>query len=681
MKTTTLRMSFFLFAGLLTMSSYGQVKPKAKTFGRPVTEVARCATTEYEQLLQQKYPKRATQQQFEEWLAPRVEAAKARRLTPPPGTTQVVTIPVVVHVIHSGDAVGVDENIADAQVLSQITVLNQDFRRMVGTPGHNTNPVGADMEIEFCLAQRDPAGIYTSGIIRYALGNDQGWEMEDVELLKAQTQWDPSKYLNIWVVDAIYIGGFFELAGYAQFPTMSGLPGLDDTGLPTSANTDGVVVAASCFGSEAIYPAGNYMPGRNMGRTASHEIGHFFGLRHIWGDESDCTGTDFCADTPVAADANSGCPGPNYDSCPSSPGFDMIENYMDYTDDSCQNIFTQNQKDRMQAVLANSPRRVSLITSDGCMPGITYDNDGSLNIQGINPGCETAFAPQVVLRNAGNNTLVSATINYSIDDEPQSTYNWSGSLANGVETTIQLPEMTAASGDHTFNVSIATVNGVEDEAPSNDTKSQVFTIADAFNTNQVIVTILTDNFGDETLWALVDANEEKIAGNVDFNNIFNSEFYNDNQLYTITVNIPATGCYTFGIFDLAADGICCGHGDGYYRIETADGILIAEGGQFGEMDMREFRVNTTLGINNPAGAMEGIMVYPNPTSNVLTISVPDSSVLPQGYTIYNSLGQVVTVGKVSGYQQSIDVAAYAKGVYLIKIDGDTGSKTLQFIKQ
>ncbi len=106
-----------------------------------------------------------------------------------------------------------------------------------------------------------------------------------------------------------------------------------------------------------------------MGRSASHEIGHFFGLRHIWGDTGDCaTADDYCDDTPTALAANYGCQ-IGLDSCPESEGLDMIENYMDYTDDACLNTFTQNQKDRMQAVLANSPRRKTLTTADSCTPG------------------------------------------------------------------------------------------------------------------------------------------------------------------------------------------------------------------------------------------------------------------------------------------------------------------------
>ncbi|AWH84040.1 hypothetical protein HYN59_02455 [Flavobacterium album] len=677
-----MKLNFTIKAGLLglafiSLGANAQTHP-AKRFGKPV-EFAKCGVTEYESLLQRKDPQRANKQQFEQWIAPKVAEAKARRLQKSgQNTNTVVTIPVVVHVIHNGDPVGTNENIADGQILSQITVLNQDFRKMLNTPGYNDNPVGADLEIEFCMAQRDPAGLNTSGIIRYELGSDEGWDMEDVEVLKTQTQWDPTKYLNLWVVNEIYVGGFLQLAGYAQFPTDSGLDGLDD-GTPVTANTDGVVIAANCFGSVDVYPGGNYFPNKDKGRTASHEIGHFFGLRHIWGDETDCMGNDFCDDTPAAADANQGCPDADWDSCPNDAGHDMVQNYMDYTDDACLNIFTLNQKDRMMAVLANSPRRASLTTSNGCVPGEVFNTDGSLNIQGVNPGCGSTFAPQVVLKNTGNTTLTTAAINYYIDAQAPAVYNWSGSLANGQQTTIQLPEFTVAPGSHTFNVAIDSANGIDDQAPANDNKSQAFTIVGAYNTSSVIVTIMTDDFGEETIWAVVDGDQNPIAANIDFNT-GQFDTYGPNELHTITVPIPADGCYSFGVFDLQGDGMCCEYGEGYYRVETAEGILIAEGGQFGQQETKDFRIDSNLGLGEKAEGLNLISLYPNPASSQLTIALPQALALPDSYTIYNSLGQVMGNGKFASATQQVNVSGYANGVYFIKIASGENSRTLRFIK-
>ena len=269
----------------------------------------------------------------------------------------LITIPVVVHVIHNGDALGVSENINNAQVLSQIRVLNEDFRRMLGTPGYNTNSVGADIEIEFCMAQIDPNGNSTNGINRVNYGTASFTSNAAVETMKTNTSWDPSKYMNMWSVK--FSGGMAGTLGYAQFPSNSGLGGMPANG--GNANTDGVVSSFDAFGSQNYAP-GTYNPTYNLGRTMTHEIGHWFGLRHIWGD-GNCAVDDFCNDTPSSSTSNFGCP--NIDRC-AGGGNDMVQNYMDYTDDACMNVFTADQKSRIRTVMTLSPRRMELASSTVC---------------------------------------------------------------------------------------------------------------------------------------------------------------------------------------------------------------------------------------------------------------------------------------------------------------------------
>ncbi|MDT0605954.1 zinc metalloprotease [Croceitalea rosinachiae] len=266
----------------------------------------------------------------------------------------IYRIPVIVHVVHNGEEVGNGPNISQAQVQSQIEVLNEDFRRISGTNGFNSD--GVDTEIEFYLATTDPNGnvLAEPGIDRYDGGRiiwPTGLSTSVDSQLKPATIWDPNRYFNIWTVN---FGGFVgrNLLGYAQFPSNSGLMGLnEDEG---SAQTDGIVVGYKYFGSgeKGNFPDLNET--YNLGRTATHEVGHWIGLRHIWGD-GDCTVDDFCDDTPISDEPNYSCE--THVSCGTQ---DMIENYMDYTEDQCMSIFTQDQKDRMIQVLENSPRRNTL---------------------------------------------------------------------------------------------------------------------------------------------------------------------------------------------------------------------------------------------------------------------------------------------------------------------------------
>jgi hypothetical protein len=310
----------------------------------------KCGHDEYVHLLMQEDPgfadRRAMiEQQMIEWL----------KQNPPSeqGSSKVVyTIPVVVHVLYANSV----QNIPHTRIIEQVNTLNQDFRKLnanlTNVPLAFANRV-ADVEFEFCLAQRDPQGYWTNGVTRKAVTNTS-YSYNDDNLIKFTSQggqsiWDPSKYMNIWVVNLT--GG---VLGYTQPPG-------------GQASKDGIVICYKYFGS-----TGASAP-FNKGRTATHEIGHWFNLIHIWGDDNGaCWGSDFVNDTPNQASEFYGCPTfPQKDVCtPDSPGV-MFMNYMDYVDDNCMMMFTNGQKNRMVSAL--NVYRAGLKTSDGCQPAISID--------------------------------------------------------------------------------------------------------------------------------------------------------------------------------------------------------------------------------------------------------------------------------------------------------------------
>ena len=254
-----------------------------------------------------------------------------------PGITR---IPVVVHVVWNT----AQQNISDAQIQSQIDVLNQDFRRTnadIGQVPAVWQSVAADARVEFFLATVDPDGNPTNGITRIqtqtASFPQQGNPIKSAATGGANP-WPSDRYLNVWVAPAIHDAQGQALLGYAQFP-----------GGPTA--TDGVVILHSGFGT-----MGTAAAPFDRGRTATHEIGHWLNLFHIWGDDgTGCNGTDEVGDTPNAGGPNFGCPMFPSVTCNNGPNGDMFMNYMDYTDDACMFMFTIGQVARVQAAL-DGPR-------------------------------------------------------------------------------------------------------------------------------------------------------------------------------------------------------------------------------------------------------------------------------------------------------------------------------------
>lgn len=277
----------------------------------------------------------------------------------------VITIPVVVHVVWNQAS----QNVSDAQILSQINVLNKDFRLLNSDSLKPSNPFWgftSDTEIDFCLATKDPNGNATTGITRTQTNitewNDNNSDNLKNSALGGKDNWDPTRYLNLYVAN-LQDG----VLGFATFP--------DD--LSVSPNLDGVVIRPEAFGT--VGTAGNGIYGANdKGRTATHEVGHWLFLRHIWGDEP--CGNDFVNDTPIAEAENYNCPtfpANANNSCGTGANGEMYMNYMDYVDDACMNMFTNGQKVRMRNTIAQL--RPGLLNNTICSNSVGINQTESNN--------------------------------------------------------------------------------------------------------------------------------------------------------------------------------------------------------------------------------------------------------------------------------------------------------------
>ncbi len=263
---------------------------------------------------------------------------------------EVITIPVVIHVLYNTAA----QNISDAQILSQLQSLNNDYRKLnadaANVPAAFASFAG-DARIVFCLAKVDASGKATTGIIR-KYTSELSWTADDGMKFSAQggdNAWDSKRYLNIWVCNL-----FGRSLGY------SSLPG-------SQADKDGVVIQYNVFGT-----TGNVTAPFNKGRTLTHEAGHWLGLKHIWGD-ANC-GDDGIADTPPQQSYNNGCPSfPHKTSCSINGNGDMFMNFMDFTDDACMYMFTKGQAVKMRSMFSIGEARNSFLNSSVC---------GSNSVQG-----------------------------------------------------------------------------------------------------------------------------------------------------------------------------------------------------------------------------------------------------------------------------------------------------------
>jgi PKD repeat protein len=488
-----------------------------------------------------------------------------QQLSPAERSNTIHTLPVVVHVIHEGEAYGQGSNITDEQVFSAIEALNDDFRKVPGTNGFGD---GVDVQVQFCLASRNPSGQPTTGIVRVngssvPLYADQGIQSSggngaNEAAVKALSTWPRASYVNIWIVNEIGNNdGGSGVQGYAYFPFNNPV--------------DGIVVLHNAFGT-----VGNLKSYTNMNRTLTHEVGHYLGLYHTFHDTNSCTeancttGGDRVCDTPTTT-LNASC------SSPACGDTQQVENYLDYTSQTCQNMFSEGQKVRMRSTLENE--RTSLLSSLGCMS--VYNRDAGITavIAPVGTSCNTTYSPIVTLTNFGSAALTSVTINYNVNGANGNTFSWTGNLASGSSTTVNLPAITVGLGALTFYAFTSNPNGLTDENASNNQSTSSFNVTTGAT---LTLSVTVDFFGIETSWEIRD----------EANNLmdFGGPYINNAQgtVFTEPLCLP-NGCYNLIFYDSYGDGQSFTNGSFTLRDEN-NAVLVTRSGNWGAVSTNPFCV-------------------------------------------------------------------------------------------
>ncbi len=439
---------------------------------------------------------------------------------------------------------------------------------MVGTTGDGD---GEDIGVEFCLAQRDPSGNAHSGINRVSgcsvtdycaegITAGQGQGANEVTI-KNLSRWPNQSYYNIWVVTEIENNnGGSGIQGYAYFPTTS--------------QVDGTVALFNAFGT-----VGNLKSYTNMNKTMTHELGHAFALFHTFQggscSESNCAlAGDRVCDTPPTT-LNSNC------NNPACGGTQLVENYMDYTSQTCKNMFTLGQKDRMRLAIQNS--RSNLINSNGCEPVVVQEADAAIAEINYPTGnlCSNIVEAEVELSNEGTVNLNTVTIQYRTGGSWES-YNWTGLLGPGQSTTVTLPSYDGGWGEKTLTVKTVSPNGNADSNNGNNSQSASYNAVQ--NGHELTLTIVTDLLGSQITWQVRNSGNEVIASGGPFEN------WQPNSIKTASICVD-NGCYDLVMLDSGGNGICCASGDGSYTLTDEDGNELASGAEYTNSETTNFCLN------------------------------------------------------------------------------------------
>jgi hypothetical protein len=600
----------------------------------------------------------------------------------------VVTIPIVFHVIHDGEQIGTGSNISDAAIQSQVDILNEDFRKLnadIVDVVSQFQSIAADAEVEFCLATVDENGNPSSGINRYQYSGAP-WGQSSFNTVKSQTYWDPDKYLNFWVCELNQ-----GLLGYATPP--GGF-----------ASRDGVVVGYQYVGRP---PHNIHTNNYNNGRTATHEIGHWLGLRHIWGD-GDCSQDDGVSDTPLQDGSNSGC-NTTRNTCGS---LDNTQNYMDYSFDRCLLMFTNGQKNVMQGVLNSS--RSTLKSSDGCDNFTVVSHSGrvvdALTGLGV-PNAKALFDGGNILYEVTTNSSGDFTITnfregsydvyggkwgFMTNQKSINTFITSGSFSLiPIDFGTYYDDFLMDFGWNTFSTA-STGDWVRD-----------FPIGTNFNGADCNPGAdVTNDFGD---MAFVTGNGGGSAGDDDVDNgvvelitpdfngtwfadpkiSFYAWFYNgggnggapdDDLIITLdngitsttltTINSNITGSNNWNYYEFLVRDYMLPTTNMTVSFETSD----LSTGHLVEAALDLFKVEDAF--TNSIGLVReelGLSVFPNPSTGTFTMSMEKPYDKPLKVYVYDALGREVYQGEWPAgvqAQYQLNLEGNSPGLYIMKAEGE-----------
>ena len=581
-------------------------------------------------------------------------------------TAAVITIPVVVHVVYSNAT----QNISDAQVNSQIDVLNEDFRKLnldiSNLPSVFTG-LAADCQIQFCLAKRDPNGNATTGIVRRSTTTTSFSSNDNIKRTAngGSDPWNTSQYLNIW--SGNLSGG---LLGYAQFPG-------------GAAATDGVVIIYNSFGR-----VGTLAAPYNKGRTTTHEVGHWLNLRHIWGD-ANC-GSDLVNDTPTQQTSNFGCPTFPRVTCSNGPNGDLFMNYMDYTDDACMYMFTTGQSVRMTATLNGT--RAGLLTSLGC----TAPTGGT-----------TCAVPSGL--SASAITTTSASLNwsaavgansYGIQYRVVGATTWISTTST--TTSIAITGLTAST-NYQFQVnSVCTSGASAYSALGTFTTSAVSTgctdIYESNNTRNTAKTVLTNTDLFASIGTSTDNDYYRFATTtttgrnikvvldqlpLDYDvsllsstgTVLTTSQNTSTTAEQIIRNTTTSATYFVRVypFNAANSATSC------YRLRintSASTFRNSNNVVDAEPAVNEVKLEKVSGI-------DGLTIYPNPASDELNINFFFTENSSIDATIVDMLGKTVYSNKFNAEEgfnnQSINIESLYNGIYFLKINQGVNQTIKKFI--